>query len=416
MKNFWGTLTLLFFCLFVKAQTIQNFKELFGKVHVSSKGEMLTIHYYFNYRDEMKVEFLKINSAGEIILRKETTEVLPFYSASYVTAKDEIVIYTNSPGAYKKFNFDGELLETVYTQNGGLFIIDSLNQFIVSRQGLHDSNFIKLNKNGEVIWDNFIADTKNMTAPLEIQDGYIIGVHRINAQETNPIEFITYSSNGEVVNKKQYTINEDLVALHKSPNGFIATTWNGRLISLNMDLDTLWSKEMTSMIEGSQSNENGIYFYQLQEGAGIAGSGVTKVDFNGNVIWQYERPEDLGSFVRNVTVTNDDQVIMSCSTHVNNFRTILIKPQLNVILSNTEKLSQTIKLYPNPVSESNSIHITSEFANGALMIFDQRGNKVREVLIDNQDVDVEHSLSKGLYFYQIYQNNAIQTSGKIIVN
>src|SRR5690606_37388298 len=154
-----------------------------------------------NYRDELKVEFIKINSSGEIYSRKETTDVLPWYSESFVSPNDEIFIATG--GVFKRFNFNGDLLESVYTP-GGKFIQDDQGQYIVSRRSQYDANLLKLSKDGQEIWNNFIPDCKSITKPLAVSDGYIVGLHRINVQGTDPIEFTKYNHLGKIVNTRLF--------------------------------------------------------------------------------------------------------------------------------------------------------------------------------------------------------------------
>ncbi len=408
MRKLLGTLLLFSISLLANAQRIeQNFKELFDKVFVSSTGEMLTLAYHPNYRNELVVEFLKINDAGEYF-RKRTTEIDPINDFPFVKHPDTIC-FINSQGVLKKFDFNGELLEILYLQEVEEIMLNLAGQNVISKKTGYDATVLKLTNDGQEVWSNFIADCKSITIPLEVSDGYIVGLHKVNVQRTDPIEFIKYDFDGEVLKKSEYNLNDDVVALHRTNNGFIAVM-RKNLIGLNNALDTLWTRKVADYIEGSQATASGVYFYHRWDGHGI-----TKIDFNGNIIGEIEEPE-ASSFIRAFTVTEDDQVIFSCSTQVNDYRTILVKHNFNEVLGNKVGPSNSFNLYPNPVSESNSFHITSGFEIGTLMIFDQKGTKVREVSIDNQDVEVEHSLKKGLYFYQIYQNNEIQTSGKIIVN
>ncbi|MBO9699482.1 MAG: T9SS type A sorting domain-containing protein [Sporocytophaga sp.] len=415
MKSFFSLLVLITLSISLRAQSFEKyFKELFYKVHISSTGDMLAINYYYNYRDELKVEFIKINSFGEIYFRKETTDVLPWYSGSFVSANDEIFIWDQNQ--LKRFNFNGDLLDPIY-KPGGDFIQDNQGQFIVSgKSGNYDAKILKLSIDGQEIWSNFIPDCKNITKPLAVPDGFIVGLHRINEQGTDPIEFTKYNPSGEIIKTKQFYINDDIVGLHKTYQGYIATTLQGRLIALNNELDTLWTKKVSEFIEGSLATGNWLYIYQLEGGYFRNGkSGVTKIDFYGNINREYEKPA-LANFVRSVEVTPDDEVIMVCSTQVDGYRTILVKAIPDILQVTKEQSRDVFNIFPNPVMENNILHIFSQMNNATLSVFDQKGNKMQEVLINNTDVEFNHLLKNGLYFYQLEQNNVVKASGKIIVN
>lgn len=399
----------------VKAQFAYEwyYKEDFNIIYESSKGELLSINVYYNANNERKIEFIKMDSYGNIYFRKETTDILPWYENFRVTPNDEVIISTEV--GFKKFNFNGDFLGTTSTNEMGPFIIDGDGRYIISQRLSSECNITKLNNDGITIWKNSILNAKYITPPLEINGEYVVGIHTTNKSYTDSIQFIKYGNNGNVVKSRQYAINDDILEMHKNYYGLYAITRKGLMVSLNENLDTLWTKKIATRIDESKGNETGIYFYEF-EAAPSGTQSITKVNFNGDRSWEYNRYSGTNEFIRSVTLTEDDNVFLVCSTSVANKFTLLIKPLKDPLTSNQEKVSKLFNIYPNPAEINESLIVRSQYTVGTLNIFDQFGHKVDEVLVDKNETEVGNSLPKGIYFYQFEQNNSILTSGKFVVN
>jgi len=416
MNKFILIIGLLILNFFAKAQQSipWYYKDNFNSIYESSNKEMLSINIYYNDRNERKIEFIKIGQLGNIIYRKETTDILPWYSNYRVTPNDEVVIATEI--GFKRFNFNGDFLGTVSSEETGPFIIDADGKYIISQSVSPDCNVIKMNNDGTTIWKNLITNAKYITPPLEINGEYLIGVHNLNESFTDQIQFIKYGNNGDVAMAKQYDINDDILELHKTTTGLFAISKKGLMISLNENLDTLWTRKIATGIDEFKGNESGIYFYKF-EGTPAGTLTITKVNFNGDKILEYNRYKGANEFIRSVTLTKADILWVVCSTDFNNNSTLLLRfVKGNTVSSVHTKEEILFNIYPNPVAEDEPIHIGSLFSEGTLTIFDQLGNMVYEVGLNPNHKEIKNSLAKGFYFYHFQQNNSILKSGKLVVN
>ncbi|MCR6638424.1 MAG: T9SS type A sorting domain-containing protein [Sporocytophaga sp.] len=406
---------LLIITTYAKAQLAFEwyYKDNFNMIYESSQGEKLSINVYYNSNNERKVEFIKLDYYGEIYFRKETTDILPWYEYYFVTPNDEVIISTEV--GFKKFNFNGDFLGTTSTAEMGPFIIDEEGKYIISQRLSSDCNVTKLNTDGTIIWKNSIPKAKYITPPIEIDGKYVVGVRTANKVNSDSIQFIKYGTNGNVAISKQYAMNDDVLEMHNNTSGLYAITRKGLMISMNENLDTLWTKKIATRIDESKGNEKGIYFYEFED-APFGTQSIKKVNFDGDVAWEYTRYSGIKEFIRSVTLTKDDNVWLVCSTRVSNNLTLVLKPLNDPITNNPESLSNSFNIYPNPVEINESLLISSKIARGTLNIFDQFGYKVYKVLIDKNETEIENSLTKGIYFYQVEQNNSILKSGKIVVN
>jgi hypothetical protein len=400
---------------FAKAQLAFEwyYKENFNSIYESSQGDMLSINVYYNSKNERKVEFIKLDYHGEIYFRKETTDILPWYENYFVTPNDEVIISTEV--GFKKFNFNGDFLGTTFTAEMGPFIIDEEGKYIISQRLSSDCNVTKLNTDGTTIWKNSIPKAKYITPPIEIDGKYVVGIRTANKVNTDSIQFIKYGTNGNVVVSKQYAINDDVLEMHKNTFGLYAITRKGLMVSLNENLDTLWTKKIATKIDESRGNEKGIYFYEFED-APFGTQSIKKVNFDGDVAWEYTRYSGTKEFIRSVTLTKDDNVLLVCSTNVANNFTLVVMPLKDPLTNNNEKVSKSFNIYPNPLELNESLLISSQITGGTLNIFDQFGHRVCEVLLNKNETEVENFLPKGIYFYQIDQNESILKSGKIVVN
>ncbi|MBO9699826.1 MAG: T9SS type A sorting domain-containing protein [Sporocytophaga sp.] len=412
-------LSLLFIALTflsVQAQFSQTYyTDQFYEIFVSSKGEIASIHADLDFRNVLRTKFLKFNSNGEITDRIDVTGVptqLPYYC---VTKDDEIIFST--PEGIKIYNFDGELVRNIGYSTVGYIFKDNEDNFLIANPQEFDCNFIKLDNSGNVVWNKFLENCKQIRS-VDTEDGYVVALHKINEAKTDPIQFIKYDKDGNVVATKEYNINADFTGFHYTSNGLFATTFN-LLIALDNNLDTLWTKSITPTIPTrwiqSKANANGIYIlYDSYNPAPEPNliQKLVKYDFKGNVLNEYIKGSTFAEEVRSYTVTETDDVFIVFRA-ASPSKTLLLKGD---IVTGTTSLSEiSFKMYPNPVAENSALIINTPISDATLTIFDVKGNKLREGIKLSDNISVDHSLKSGMYFYQVLKDSSVLTSGKIIV-
>lgn len=91
----------------------------------------------------------------------------------------------------------------------------------------------------------------------------------------------------------------------------------------------------------------------------------------------------------------------------------------NVGLINTEKISKTIEIYPNPANTNIFIASNYDLSKSEISIYDILGKKINIEVIDyinksNIKLNI-NSLNNGIYFIKIYDENNLHSTHKIIV-
>ncbi|MGQ0828010.1 MAG: T9SS type A sorting domain-containing protein [Bacteroidota bacterium] len=87
-------------------------------------------------------------------------------------------------------------------------------------------------------------------------------------------------------------------------------------------------------------------------------------------------------------------------------------------VSNDKVLTKQITLFPNPFNTSFILKISSEttLKNAAIKIYDTYGRQVKMVSVSRDETVVSRDeLSNGIYFYTVINDNAVMSSGKLII-
>ena len=75
-----------------------------------------------------------------------------------------------------------------------------------------------------------------------------------------------------------------------------------------------------------------------------------------------------------------------------------------MVLKNGNEISESIKVYPNPVSDRLNLSMPNELSDNASFIINNiLGQNVMRGTLENNQVDV-NSLNTGIYFIQISSN------------
>lgn len=86
------------------------------------------------------------------------------------------------------------------------------------------------------------------------------------------------------------------------------------------------------------------------------------------------------------------------------------------ILSTDENLIEQFILSPNPVSEIATLTLPLEITLAQIRVFDLNGKKLLEQHISEENTSIDFSsLQSGMYFYQIFSENELVVTKKLIV-
>ncbi len=109
--------------------------------------------------------------------------------------------------------------------------------------------------------------------------------------------------------------------------------------------------------------------------------------------------------------------VLNCMTHNGQ---VLYTDSVSICnnFTNTETINDQLEIHvvPNPFTTSVTVHLGSKISSGKWIMYDLVGNKVKEGLVDNQEISIERgSLNAGMYFLQITSNNSIKAVSKLLI-
>lgn len=82
-----------------------------------------------------------------------------------------------------------------------------------------------------------------------------------------------------------------------------------------------------------------------------------------------------------------------------------------------EDLNKVIKIYPNPFSSSTKISISSQvYGKYTFRLYDSKGIQKRSLIINTGTTELDRKeLTAGMYFYQVFSDDKLLGSGKLII-
>ncbi len=184
---------------------------------------------------------------------------------------------------------------------------------------------------------------------------------------------------------------------------------------------------VTLPITVSNPNNSNVYFGYTLSGSATLGADYTVVSNNPvSVVASYsnsniqvnivddnlvESPENIVitlNAVSNCTIGNN---ISATITIIDNDTTAQPQPSgVNNVVKNN------IKIYPNPVSASVSIHIVGNDDNAVFELYNLLGQKSFSESINNHVIDLsKFSLNTGVYFYKINTSEGLIKEGKLVI-
>ncbi|MCK0108570.1 T9SS type A sorting domain-containing protein [Flavobacteriaceae bacterium S0825] len=201
------------------------------------------------------------------------------------------------------------------------------------------------------------------------------------------------------------------LAIHPTDNKIVMLTYsNYGITSIYITQDVTVASPVWAVAERNLSahsirsaaitvNTAGEALYLVGTGRGLYSS--TNPLNAGGVDWTREAPNLIGyAVVRSMAYRPADNKLL-IGTHGNG----MFEATINHVLSlEDNEISESIKVYPNPVSDRLNLSMPNELSDNASFIINNiLGQNVMRGTLENSQVDV-NSLNTGIYFIQISSN------------
>jgi hypothetical protein len=132
--------------------------------------------------------------------------------------------------------------------------------------------------------------------------------------------------------------------------------------------------------------------------------------------WSAFSSDTFNIGIGDIAVFNNELYVTGGFTKINSDTVMYIAKYNGWYLGeNTIKKNGGVDIYPNPTNTTLNIHLSSYITNETLLIKDILGNEVYKEILNNSNETIDVSKwSKGMYFYQITNNQEIY-NGKFII-
>lgn len=189
---------------------------------------------------------------------------------------------------------------------------------------------------------------------------------------------------------------------------------------------TIFSKSDADTVVKVTELNPALYHYQINPMAlNVAWSTNTTDSIIVNGTGTLER-WDIPTTCDSIYPTYCDSLVQQSSVNVSGSYTIHLNDEVPVFYSwndvltgiNSSAITKNIsvKVYPNPFSNSTTLEITNGVtANYKLMIYDLFGRTVYQSQIINHKSEIYLDLPDGMYFYQVLNKRQVIGNGKIVI-
>ena len=320
------------------------------------------------------------------------------------------------------------------------------NQFSVFRNNSLGSNGLTCDKAGNLlaceskrivmmneagIETKILADMYNAAAFNGPND--LIADDKGGVYFTDPVFFVTPSQDKEAVYYIDSTgsiirIIDDLA----TPNGIILSPDGTKLYVVDSDNKYVYSWDVAT--DGSVSGKSNLA--ELQTTGGVAsGADGMAIDINGNIYVASEKGiqifSHLGAAITTIAVP---EIPSNCDFGGAGFKTLYITARKNIYSIdlnypgyavsrtalpngiNTIPDKTLVEIYPNPVNDNLTIHISDEANKGHLTILNLNGQQLIERQITEQQTVIDvGTLPSGVYFVKVTDDRMVEM-GKFVKN
>lgn len=192
-----------------------------------------------------------------------------------------------------------------------------------------------------------------------------------------------------------------------------------------------WVKTYSSAIVNGSCNtdrprditlDSAGYIYvtgESPDSLGVSAFTTIKYDSNGNELWvaKFHNSAISADKAKSISIDPGGNIyVAGASNDMNSAGISTIKYSFHTNISEIENSSLDYIVFPNPFVHSFTISSKSDLMNADLLLYDISGRMIiREKLPAGNTFPIDgKNLEKGLYFYEIRQNNAVLATGKII--
>jgi len=370
---------------------------------------------------------VKLDAYGNKIWEKTFSGIGYAYANSIIQSGDNgfiIAGYTEPQDSYKdeawiikidamgnkvweqKYSIDDDLFinSIIRTKDGGLCAVGYT--YLKGSNGYTDAWIIKLDKNGNKIWEKFYGGKHNdkFDSVVQTKDGrfYVVGPTYLDNVDDYGAWIMALDRNGNKIFEKTYRKTVLYSIIQTKDNGLIAVGYkyskkshsDGWIIKLNRNGNKIWEKTYGGSQEDQfrkiiQTKDNGLIAVG-HTSSGFSGVWVIKLDKNGNKIWEttLDTKGSFGSENESVIQTKDNEFIVAYtdSDHWNSVGLV--------------KLKEIKKVSPNIKSSFFSIHKLIYH-----IFHHKNGDSIKEILKKINTVSCNQYLTDGSQmFFKICPN------------
>lgn len=368
---------------------------------------------YGGYGDEEAKSIVQTTDGGYVIAGYSTSNGADL--ANNHGLKDVWVFKIKSDGTllWEK-NFGGtdddEANQVINTLDSGFMVVGytlSHSIDITHNHGGYDAWSIKLDKDGNILWQNALGGGSHDQAYGVVQ----------NSDSSFVLACQTFSKNGTV--KRPLLDSGDVWIVKLNPDGSVDWQKSYGGIGINMTGGIAATPDGGYVVIGtSDAKTRDLTFNHGQNDIWII-----KLVNDTIIQWQQSYGGDSSEYGESVSLAKDGGYLIIGETksdngdvYANNGATDIWVAKLNSHAAGIEEYSNdnTVAIFPNPINEKLNVQIKDNKTNGRAFVTDISGRVLisQNISTINSQIDVS-SLPNGMYFLR-YQNREKVWNGKFV--
>ncbi len=389
------------------SSTANNMNRYYS-VEVTDDGNYVTIGY--GGGSNSNIFLSKIDMNGNLLWSKSYGSIYEDVGYSVKQTYDKGYILAGYTFGYGAGQYDGYLIKTdsvgniIWTKTYG----NTLNDYFFSVQQTADSGFIACGGYDSPI--SLLSDGYAYLVKTDI-NGDTLWTKTFNTQGGNAYDVKQTSDFGYIV------------------TGTGNQTGNVHLVKLNSMGDIVWYKNF-----GGNGSDRGYNVWQTND-EGFIIAGETESFGAGNIDYYLIKTDSLGNtggcneYINSVVAPNPISFINTGGTvgtgitlnnltsSINTPPTIVNNLCFSTSISQIQKATSPMNIFPNPFSEQTTLQIDSFLHNATLSVDNCFGQTVKQIKnISGQTVILTRdNLPSGLYFIRLTENNNVLATSKLVI-
>jgi hypothetical protein len=347
-------------------------------------------------------------------------------------------------------NLEDNLTDIQKTNDGGYILAGYSNSSISgdkteNSRGLYDYWILKINAEGAIMWQKTIGGDNYdfLRSVKQLNDNSYILAGRsfsgVSGDRTSvniwgqDAWIIRVSSTGEIIWQKKYNL-DDITTIISSSDGnlviagsnpltqypldksLFSYSFQSTIFKINLNGDILWSHY--NQLNGGDCIANGIveandgyYYATYSSNYSTNKAFITKLNFNGNLVWNKAFSTQSGEFINSLDKTNDNAVVCAIQTSSNSYGdksenskglsdywVVKLNPSL---LNSTNFEKENFKLFPNPVNDLLNIYNRNSIEYKTIL-YNALGQEIRETdSSDSNFTSLHFDYAPGYYFLKV---------------